>query len=393
MKKALPIFLAVAASTFSAPYFPAAAYNAPAASVQAADGEAEANEAYKVYKAETNAAKKQEVAVEIISKYFASRAAEAITYDLLFSKTSSVADKNAIAVAYYQASNAAGKPGNYLEYALGQLATAETDPAKLIEFAKVYLSKFPEGRYKPYIGPAVSAARYKLFDAAYTAKKTNEAIQYANEAFAAGENEFLYAYRLSFLALTDLIAHGGNATLIGQAQGWADRGIRFVEEGKMPEGANADEWAKSKDKTLTTLYKTRGLAEFFSTAKRLPTAASDYDQSITALKKVTEFSPRDAEIYFFLAQAYNFQYAIHQKSYDALTEEEKAGDPGKAAIEKVDAAADMVIDAYLKVMAYADTNQALKDAVQPGLINLWQYRHESDPEGWKTEVQKLASAQ
>jgi hypothetical protein len=399
MKKVIPAVLAFAAVIVSAPARPVAAQDAAApaaAGAQANDPEAQAAEAYKAWKAETDAAKKAESGAAIVTNYFGTKAAEAVAYDALFSKTATVEQKAAMARAYYDAATKAGKDGTYFEYALGTLVTSEKDPKRIIEYGTAYLQKFPTGKYvqpTDYVNPAISSGRATLFQEAVKAKNTQQAMQYANEALAKNENEFYYTYTLSTMALADMLTpDGAKIAYLNQVTPWTQRAIAFVEGGKVPATVtDKAAWEKGKPTVLANLYRTQALASMYETANAKPTSPDQYNATIDAFKKSLTHADHDAVTFYLMAQAYNAQYGILSQQYAALPDADKATDAGKAALAKVDAAADNVIDAYIKTMAYAGTNENLKKAVEPSLIQLYEYRHPDSKDAWKAEVQKLAA--
>lgn len=375
--------------TVAAPAYTYAQESAPAASAQADTPDAAANEAYKNWKNETDAAKKQSLGLDIIRNHFGSKAAEAVAYAGLF--TQGTPDNVIIETSrvYYDASKASDKTGQYVEYALGNLATREKDPQKLMATGREYLQKFPTGKYAEYVKQNIASSRYQLFKQAYDAKRWADATGFANEAFTNNENEFLYAYLLSQAALSDMTSQGAKSQLIGQANNWAERAIAFVESGKMPDGAKAADWEKDKPQTLANLYLTRGMAKFFQTAQGNPTDPAAYEPTVDLLKKSATHAEKNPTTHYFMSQARQAQYAQYLNKYNALTEEQKTGPEGEAVLAEVNKAADALIDSYIRVLAYGGDNAALKSTIEPALIDVYKYRHPETPEAWRDEVKKL----
>jgi hypothetical protein len=389
MNKVLPVFLAVAALTVSAPAYAFAQDGAAPATAQAGDTEAAANEAYKLWKAETDATKKQAMAVDLIKNHFGSKAAEAVGYAGMF--TQGTPDQIVLETsrAYYEGAKTSGKQGAYVEYALGNLATREKDSQKLLAYGQEYLQKFPSGKYAEYVQKNIAASRYQMFKQALDAKRWNDAIGVANEAFAAGQNEFVYAYQLAYASLADLTSQGANSPLVGKASGWAERAAKFVESGKMPEGGNAAEWEKAKPATLATLYRIQGIDKLFQTAQSKPTDPAAYEPTIELLNKSATHADKDATTYYFISQARNAQYALWVNRYSALTDEQKTTPEGEALLANVNKAADSLIESYIRVLAYGSNNTALKSTIEPALADVYKYRHPETPDAWRDEVQKL----
>lgn len=389
MKKALPIVLAVAALAVAAPARPLLPQDGTAAGTQAEDPEAPANEAYKAWKAETDPSKKFQTGKSIVSQFFGTKACEAVAYDGIFGKDKSPEQKLDMSYTYIAAGDGTGKTGQYSDYAYGIAGTTEKDPKKLLGNARTYLQKFPTGKYADYIQKSVPGLRYTAFSATLKEMKYNDAVLIANEAFAANENEFLYAYLLSDTAYRDLLANGARSQFVGKADAWADRAIKYIEGGQVPTGADAKKWEADKPGTLSLLYKTEGLSKYFATAQSNPKAADAYDAARDLLNKALTSNEKDAVTHFFVGQLCDAQNVIYSAVYDALPDDQKAADAGTAAIAKVNEASDCVITHYLRVTAYSGTNKALADTVKPRLVDLWKYRHPDTPDAWMDEVKKI----
>lgn len=392
MKKALHLALIVAlfgATVSASPLLPLVSQDAAA---PANDPEAPANEAYKAWKAETDPAKKFESGKTLVSQFFGTKAAEAVAYDGLFPQDKNVERPLAMSYVYIAASNAHGNGGQYLEYAFGIAGTsaAEKDPKKLLENAKIYLQKYPTGRYASHITTKViPGTRYTVFSALLKEMKYNDAIQIANEAFASNENEFLYSYVLTDTAIRDLLSSGAKSQFVGKAEGWAERAAKFIESGQTPAGADPAKWAADKPSSLSLLYKAQGLSKYYATAQADPKSVEAYDPSRALLTKALESNEKDPVTHFFLGQICDAQNVILSKQYDALAEDQKTADAGNALIEKINVTLDCVIAHYVRVTAYAGTNQALADTVKPRLVDLWKYRHAETPDAWADEVKKV----
>lgn len=382
--------LAVAAMFASAAVVPTYAQDAAAGGAQAGDPEAAANDAYKAWKAEADAAKKFALGKDLVSKYYGSKAAEAVTYEHMF-KPANDAQKYEISKVYYEASASSSAKGAYVEYALGNLATMEKDPAKVMEYGRAYLQAFPapQGKFGKFVTAAMAGARYGGFQAAIKEKRYPDAIKVAEEAFAANENEFLYTYVLTDAGLLDETSNGAKSQFVGKVSAWADRGIRFVESGKVPDNADPAKWEKDKPTTLARLYKAKGVDTYLRIAGSNPTTVEALQPAIDELKRAITKNERDAALFYFISLAYSQQYAIESAAYDALTEEAKLADGGKAQLEKVKVAADLVIDSYIKVIAFAGETSAVATDIKPKLQELWVFRHPDAPNGWEAEIKKV----
>jgi len=396
MNKALPIMLAVAALSAGAPASlafaqdPAPAAAAPAA--QASDPEAAATDAYtKTFKTEADAEKKFAAGKSIVAQYPGTKAAESVAYAYLFdtgTDPATLARKYEVSKAYYDATVAGGKAGAYVEYALGNLATLEKDPAKLDEYGRTYMQKYPGGKLTPYVKAAMAASAYKAFDAAVNEKRWADAIRLGEPQFGS-ENEFIYAYRLAYSGLTDETATGAKSQFVGKASAWADRAAQYIESGKVPPNTDPAKLNTEKPKMLAALYKTKGVDTYLRIAGTNPTTAEALQPAIDALKNSMTKNEKDSALQYFLSQAYAAQYAVYSNQFTALSPDQQNGDAGKALLEKVNAAADTLIDSYVHAIAYAGETSPLASQVRPQLEELWKFRHPDTPNGWQDEVKKV----
>jgi len=396
MKKALPIVLTVAAFSIGAPAGIAFAQNpapAAAAPAQASDPEAAATAAYTPWKAETDAQKKYDAGVQIVSQFPGTKAAEAVAYNYIFAQgtdQATIDHKFGVSKAYYDAIVAGGKEGQYSEYALGNLATLEKDPPKLIEYGRTYLQKYPSGKFVEYVKKATSAARYGPFKAALDAKRYPEAIKVADEAIAANDNVFIYAYSLGYAGLSDETATGAKSQFVGKVSAWADRSIAFVESGQVPDGADKTKWETDKPVTLKTMYKAKAVDTYLRVAQTNPTTPEALQPAVDELKKAIDKNEKDAALWYFISQAYSGQYGAYSTQYTAIPDDKKNVEPGPTLLNKVNESADKVIDSYIKLVAYAGETSPVSTEVKPKLDELWKFRHPDAPTAWQDEIKKVS---
>jgi hypothetical protein len=365
------------------------AQDAAAGGAQAGDPEAAANEQYKAWKAETDEAKKFELGKALVSANPGTKASEAVAYAYIFDQKTdqtTIQRKYEMSKAYWEAGQKSGKEGAYAEYAIGNLATLDKDPNKVMEYGRTYLQKYPSGKFDKYVKDAMALARYNEFQQMLKDKRYPDAIRVGEEAFAANDNEFIYAYLLTTAGLADEASTGAKSQFVGKVSAWADRGITFIESGKMPNGAKQADWDRDKAKTLATLYKARAIDTHLRIAGSNPTTPEAYQPAIDELKRGLSKNEKDQALYFFLGQAYSGQYTIYSSRYSAMTPEQQGTDEGKAALEKVNSAADMVIDSWVKYIAYAGTGAP--EAIKTQLAELWKFRHPDAPDGWQDEIKK-----
>ena len=319
MKKPLLLLVACAVVGFASPEsaFAQATTGAPAqgttSGTAAAPGEdpKEATDAALAWKNQKDAAAKTTTGKELIVKFPGTKAADFVAGTTFTDKTFSDAQKTEIARTYYETYTAGNLPGQYLEYSLGVWATTEKDPAKQVELAKLYLQKYPTGTFQKYIEPIILGRRGEGFQNAIKAGNIAEAEKLANEAFAANQNEFFYAYTLADFALQDMTQKGAQSAHIEKSGAWIDRALAFVEGGKTPPTIkDPAEWEKNKPQLLNTLYRAKGYRDYLIAAKKGPSATpADFAGAITNLQKAIATNDKDILSFYFIGQACNAQYA------------------------------------------------------------------------------------
>ena len=172
-----------------------------------------------------------------------------------------------------------------------------------------------------------------------------------------------------------LAASAKNETYNADALRYARSAIQALESGKTP-----GEWApfKGKDDTLAYLNYAVG----FLTLKTNP------NEAIDALLKAAQYDSdirKTPSTYYFLAAAYE---AGPYKTLSTAYQTQYAGKPetpeSKAALEKLNAVMDRVIDAYARAIAASGTdskNEQSRKEWLAQLTNYYKFRHEGSDAG------------
>jgi len=109
----------------------------------------------------------------------------------------------------------------------------------------------------------------------------------------------------------------------------------------------------------------------------------DADQALEYLTKATQVKGKDGvgwkdpNNYWLRSTIYSAQYTELKKPYDAMTEEQKGSEAGKAILKKVNELLDTkLIPEYARVLATANNPDAkpFYDAVKPQFDVLWKFR-------------------
>ena len=305
----------------------------------------EANEAALAWQTETDTAKKVALGKELIARYPGRKGADSVAGAVYNDKAFSAEQKAEIARAYYEAHSTNYPDRQYVEYSLGLWATSERDPARQYELAKRYMQEYPGGTFTQYVSPLIFSRRAELFKKALKDNNINEALKYAQEAWAEGQTGFYYTHELADYARRDLMIKGGKSPLLEQAVDWAERAITYLESDRYSWGCPTPR--VNKPEMLASLYQLRGYAEFLMTATRSQQAtADDYNQAVAALQKSAEINPKDISTHYYLGQVYNAQYVYWAQRFLTYDTPEKQQTPeAQEVLAKLNAAADAVIAA------------------------------------------------
>jgi hypothetical protein len=116
------------------------------------------------------------------------------------------------------------------------------------------------------------------------------------------------------------------------------------------------------------------------------TPKSDQEQSLVYIAKAIQVKGKDGvgwkdpHNYWLRSTVYNNQYVELKKTYEAMTEEQKLGEPGKEIRAKINALLDtLLIPEYARVLATASRPESKNfyDAAKPQFDAYWNYRTEA----------------
>lgn len=353
---------------------------------------AEAMEAAKLWRAETDAVKKTQFGVDIVTRFAGTKVAEYVAGTTYASGT--VDQKLAIALAYYKAYKAAAKQGQYVEYSLAVLATTEPDPYKKYEYCKMYLSEYAQGKWAPNV--SVRKARHDAFTADLKGgANVPRALELANEAFAAKQDEYFFLRDLAKFGGGDVEIKGSGSPYLRQVLDWTARTLEYLESAAAPAGSGFDQgkWDAERSSLSFLMNRWKGRAAYILAVGSKPVSANDLNNALDALNKAIAVRPKDAVTYYYLADVYTTIYGIQYDIVQAMTPEQKATPEGEAKLKELDATIDKRLDNYIRAMAFAGPNEVLKNLVKGPLNDLYKFRHPDAPDGaWMAEVQKIAGS-
>ncbi|HXG64164.1 MAG TPA: hypothetical protein VNO70_03595 [Blastocatellia bacterium] len=268
-------------------------------------------------------------------------------------------------------------------YKLWYDANQAKDYNKAMEYAKAYLEKFPNGQYASYLKDKwIPSMRPFMFNEAMKAGNINEMIRIGNEQLAADPNNIDYLYLLAATIIAkELYAKPPVTTHEKEAVDYALRAAKLIEAGQQPKSVPPDKWKKNE-----------ALAYFYGAVASVERRNKNNDKALEYYQKAAALEPANPTNYLICGQIHQERYQEAVKVYQAMPEEKKTADPPdaetKAALDKVNAAADAVIECWARFMAVSKNKpewDATRNQVMTALKGLYEYRHPDSPDG----LQKL----
>lgn len=251
------------------------------------------------------------------------------------------------------------------------------DSKKAYDLAKEYLDKFASGQYADYMKKYRAKTRAGWFNDASKAKNLNEEIRIAKEEFAESGESWGYLYTLAI----DIRQNELDANNYGHAAEEADythKTVALIEGGKLPEGLTAD---KAKP-VQAYLVQTQAMIEGKN---------KNNDKALELYKKSTSLDPNNgvlnAQNYLALGLIYQSKYQAASTEFEGLPADKKsnADDPvTKAALEKVNAQADLVLDAWARFLVIPDSSKwgKIRTDVETTVKDLYKFRHDDKMDGY-----------
>jgi tetratricopeptide (TPR) repeat protein len=256
---------------------------------------------------------------------------------------------------------------------------AKSNPAAAYPAARDYLAKYSKDKdqYVDYIQKWIAVyerdERKRNLPGLINEKKFKEAYDTGAKILADEPNNLRAQIDLGYAGY--LAASAKNESFNTIALDYARKAIQAIESGKQP-----TEWApfKGKDDTLAYLNYAVGYLVL----------KTDPDNAINSLLKAAQY---DSEIkktpstYYFLAAAYE---SGPYKTLSAAYQKEFADKPetpaSKAALEKLNAVMDRIIDAYARAIAAAGTDPKTEQSRKEwtlAMSNYYKFRHEGSDAG------------
>lgn len=257
-------------------------------------------------------------------------------------------------------------------------AIYKTDQKKAYDLAKEYLDKFPNGQYKDYLKKWRASTRGGWFNEASKAKNTNEEIRIAKEEFAENGESWGYLYTLAIDIRRNEMdsANYGHAA---EAAEYSQKVLALIESGKLPEGLTAD---KAKP-VQAYLIQTQAMIEGKN---------KNGDKAIELYRKSSSIDPTNgilnAQNYLAIGLIYQVRYQEATTEFEKLPKEKQddANLPEtKAALDKINAQADLVLDAWARFLVIPDSAKWGKTRadVETTVKDLYKFRHDDKMDGYE----------
>jgi hypothetical protein len=266
-------------------------------------------------------------------------------------------------------------------------ANAQNMKEKATEAAQAYLAKFPKGQYAAYLKNWLFGPQLQAFTAAAQAKNTDEMIKVGREIIKQDPENLAIPQNIAVnLRRLELAASPANFTHANEAVEFSTSAIKLIEAGKTIEGGTFN-----KNASLALLYQIQALVA--GNAKKS-------QEAIDLYKKSTASDPGNLGIVannlLALASLYRDPYSAAAAAYQALPEADRqAAEPSaevKAALEKVHAAADPLIDSWARFVALARARNVAAEAreqVLGSVKTVYGTRYGGDLSGLEPLIQKL----
>lgn len=243
--------------------------------------------------------------------------------------------------------------------------------------AKEYLQKYPqEDNITAYLKKWIAsyearekAARKEQVQAFVKEQKYTEAFNLGRQVLAEEPDDLGTLTSLAWGGW--LAAYGGKEAFNTEASNFARKAIQLIQEGRTVE---------KKDEVLGWLHAALG---FFQRKSNPNEAAANFVKAA----EYDGFAKKDPQLYFLLARAYeDSQYNRLANEYKTrfMTDEARASAEALALTERLKQAADLIIDALARAVAYADKDPKFQQARAEWmklLTDYYKYRNDGSEQG------------
>jgi hypothetical protein len=262
------------------------------------------------------------------------------------------------------------------------------DYAAAIELAKAYVQKFPNGNQQQvnYVKKWIGSARGIIFNAARQAKNVAEEIRIGREALAEDPENIDYLYLLAIdIRTLELSANPPNLSHAADAKEFTERVIKVIESGKTPAVVPADKW--NKNTQLAYLHGSLAIIE-----------KDNKDAALEHYKQAATLEPANPQYFLSSGLILHEKYVAAAQKYQAFSAEDRtAAEPKpevKAALDQVNAAADMVIEYWARFLGLTlkeNKYGATRAQIEQVVTDLYKFRHDDKTDGLQDLINKYSS--
>jgi hypothetical protein len=262
-----------------------------------------------------------------------------------------------------------------------------TNQTVAFDAGNAYLAKYPGDEYAAHVRLWVEdyarAFRKIEFQRFFKAQRFAELFR-TGKLVLAGEPEDLKT--IVHLAYAGYLAEGrGDDSFAAESLGHARRAVQLIESGATP-----TDWQPFADKSDALGYLHFVIGEL--------TFKDDAANSAQLFRKALAFETtlrRTPVIYSRLAASYVVgEYDPLSKDYTARFAGKDPSDESRAALEKINAVVDRVVDCYARAVAFSGDDQKYADAKRrwsDELTRFYKFRHDGSTEGLDALVAAAAS--
>lgn len=267
-------------------------------------------------------------------------------------------------------------------------AKKANDHPKIIEIAKTYVEKFPNGKMIAYVKPSIQTSRTALLTKATSEKNVSDIITQAKAAAAENpDKEVDYStFIVAQIATLELFAQPPNYTHSADAMAFAQKSVTLIESGKTPGTPDF-----KKNVALAYLYNVQANVEKNN---------KNVDKALEYYKKASSYEPANPQYYLQCGSLHQQKYAAAATEYQQFPEDKRAVEPEKmepavkAALDKVNGEADAVIQCWAKFVGLTRGKtewDGTRAQVEKVLTDLYKFRHNDSTDGLEQLIESFKS--
>jgi hypothetical protein len=262
------------------------------------------------------------------------------------------------------------------------------DNAKCYELSKKLIAEFPKSTYIKNATAVVETKeindlwlQFKAALDAYYAGAPEvaklDALFSTGDAFLARKPNYPY-----IVAQQSLAGTSAGLTEVykdrAKIKGYVDKAMALFSAANTTDAASMkqEDWVGFKDNVMASGHQFLG----WSVIQDKGDAKAAYDHLTQATQVRSTANPvigwKDPLNYYLRSTLINDEYVANSKEYNALPDDQKTGDAGKAALKKINATVDRLLSEHARVLATATKpeQKSYQDFSKETFNALWKYR-------------------